>query len=66
MARHSVGRGGHNALKFRGVQKIKNQPEGKYLQYSQSGHITAPVQKLRKLKALYFLQLLKFQKTKCP
>ena len=33
---------------------------------SQSGHISAPVQKLRKLKALYFLQLLKFEKTKCP
>ena len=32
----------------------------------QSGHISAPVQKLRKLKALYFLQLLKFEKTKCP
>ena len=35
-------------------------------EYLQSGHISAPVQKLRKLKALYFLQLLKFQKTKCP
>ena len=32
----------------------------------QSGHISAPVQELRKLKALYFLQLLKFEKTKCP
>ena len=32
----------------------------------QCGHITAPLQKLRKLKALYFLQLLKFEKTKCP
>ena len=32
----------------------------------QSGHISALVQKLRKLKALYFLQLLKFGKTKSP
>ena len=32
----------------------------------QSGHISAPVQKLRKSKALNFLQLLKFEKTKCP
>ena len=32
----------------------------------QSGHISAPVQKLRKLKALYFLQLLKFEKQSVP
>ena len=30
----------------------------------QSGHISAPVQKSKKSKALYFLQLLKFEKTK--
>ena len=28
----------------------------------QTGHISAPVQKFRKLKALYLLQLLKFEK----
>ena len=38
----------------------------KILANLQSGHISAPVQKLRKLKALYFLQFLKFEKTKCP
>ena len=32
----------------------------------QSGHISAPVQKSRKSKALYFLQLLKFEKANCP
>ena len=32
----------------------------------QSGHISSPVQKLRNLKAQYFPQLLKFEKTKCP
>ena len=31
-----------------------------------SGRFSAPVEKLRKLKGLYFLQLLKFEKAMCP
>ena len=31
-----------------------------------NGYISAPEPKLKKLRALYFLQLSKFEKTKCP